>query len=59
MGDLNCDYLRKNDHADIKYVFSVNGFFQLIKNPTRITATTATLIGVIQTTHPGNITERP
>ena len=57
MGDLNCDYLKRNDHLEIKHTFSVNGYSQLIKKPTRITATTVTLIDVIQSTHPGNITE--
>ena len=57
VGDLNLNYLKSSDHLDIKQTFTVNGYSQLIKKPTRITSTTATLIDVIQTTQPSNITK--
>ena len=46
LGDLNVDYL-KQDNEQIKQSFQLNGFSQLIKSPTRITETTATLIDVL------------
>ena len=54
--DLNCDYLKKNDHTVIKQLFTTYGFKQLIVNSTRVTKNSATLIDVIQSTHPSNIT---
>ena len=57
LGDINCDYLVKNDHRFIKEIFTINGYKQLINKPTRITETTETLIDVIQTTHPINISK--
>ena len=54
LGDLNVDYL-KQDNEPIKQSFQLNGFSQLIKLPTRITETTATLIDVIQTNKECNI----
>ena len=54
LGDLNVDYL-KQDNEPIKQSFQLNGFSQLIKLPTRITETTATLIDVIQTSKECNI----
>ena len=55
MGDLNTDYLKENDHRDIKDIFTKNGYKQILKTPTRVTPTTATLIEVIQTNNPQNI----
>ena len=57
LGDLNCDYLKNNDHLDIKQTFTVNGYSQLIKKATRITDKTNTLIDVIQTTRPCTISQ--
>ena len=54
MGDLNVDYLKQNNHS-IKNIFQLNGFCQLIKTPTRVTETTATLIDVIFTNKKHNI----
>ena len=55
MGDLNCNYLNDNDHKEIKDIFTTNGFTQLLKTPTRVTATTSTLIDIIITSNPLNI----
>ena len=49
-GDLNSNYLKSNDHVDIKDIFTTNGFKQIIKEPTRITSISKTLIGMFLTT---------
>ena len=46
-GDLNCDYLLPNDHKNIKATLRLNALKQLIKQPTRITNCSKTLIDVI------------
>ena len=55
MGDLNCNYLNDNDNREIKDIVTTNGFTQLLKTPTRVTATTSSLIDVILTNNPLNI----
>ena len=55
MGDINCDFLKRNDHRNVKNTFSSYGFKQKIKDPTRITPQTSTLIDIIATTHPENV----
>ena len=52
MGDLNVNYLDKSDHKEIKSVFNLIGFKQVITEATRTTENTATLIDVIQTNNP-------
>ena len=53
MGDLNINYLSKDDHKELKELFVVNGFNQLIREATRTMENTATLIDVILTiNHP-------
>ena len=37
MGDINCNFLKKSNDADIKSVIDVNGLEQMVKDPTRIT----------------------
>ncbi len=54
-GDLNCDYLKRSDHTTIKDCLKLNGFKQLIDEPTRITMNTSSLIDIIATTHENNI----
>ena len=49
MGDINCDYLKDNDHREIKNYFVSYGYKQLIEKATRITETSETLIDVILT----------
>ena len=43
-GDLNCDYLDPKNHRDIKGILERNCLKQLIKQPTRITEHSKTLI---------------
>lgn len=49
-GDLNCNYLKPNDHVDIKDIFATNGFKQMIKEATRTTSISKTLIDIFLTT---------
>ena len=51
-GDINCDYLKRNDNLELKEIFSSIGFSQLVDKPTRITEHSKTLIDVIQSTSP-------
>ena len=55
MGDFNCDYLKDNDHREIKNLFVSYGYKQLIENATRIIETSETLIDVILTNSPETI----
>ena len=57
LGDLNCNYLKRDDHPQTKEIFHMNGYKQVIKTATRITNSTSTLIDVIFTTHPVNLTK--
>ena len=56
-GDLNCNYLVPSDHKPIKDIISLNGFKQIIDQPTRITQSTETLIDIFATTHELNLTK--
>ena len=49
MGDINVDFLKANDHIDIKATLSLNGLNQVLKSATRIQNDSATLIDVICT----------
>ena len=55
IGDINCDYTNTEGHQDIKTLFSINGFKQAIKKPTRVTERSSTIIDVILTNSPENI----
>ena len=55
IGDINCNYLDKKNNKDVKELFTLNGFIQLINDPTRITDRTETLIDVILSTKPENV----
>ena len=55
LGDLNCNYLAKSDHKELKNIISSSGLKQLIKSPTRITNQSSTLIDVICSNEPQNI----
>ena len=48
------DYKEKR-HKDLKDIFKVNGFKQLIHEPTRITKESSTFIDIIASTHQHNI----
>ena len=55
MGDLNTNYLVKDDRYRMKEMFMVNAFTQLIETATRIAEERATLIDVVLTNNPLNI----
>ena len=55
IGDINCNYLDNTNNKDIKELLALNGFIQVVKEPTRVTDTTQTLIDVILTTKPENL----
>eukprot|EP00111_Clytia_hemisphaerica_P010392 TCONS_00030351-protein len=55
MGDLNTNYLVKEDRFRMKEMFMVNAYTQLIEKATRITEDTATLIDVVLTNNRLNI----
>ena len=42
-GDINCDYLKYNDHRTIKDLLITHGYKQLINKATRITEQSETL----------------
>ena len=50
-GDLNCNYKKKADNKTLKEIVKMNGFEQVIKESTRVTQDTSTLIDVVLTTH--------
>ena len=54
-GDLNCNYLGQDDHKNIKDLFHINGLKQIIKQPTRVTENSSTLIDIILTTYENRI----
>ena len=55
MGDINCDFLKRNDHRNIKNILASYGLKQQIKDATRITPESSTLIDIIATTHPEHV----
>ena len=55
IGDINCNYLDNNNNKEVKELLALNGFIQLVNDPTRVTDTTETLIDVILTTKPENL----
>ena len=54
-GDINCNYLVSSDHKEIKSILAFFGLKQLITSPTRITRESKTLIDVICSNEPHNI----
>lgn len=49
LGDANVDYLKRNVNCSFKDSLTVHGFTQTIKNATRITQSTSSLIDIIAT----------
>ena len=47
LGDMNCDFLKKTSNNPLKHVLSSQGFVQNVKDPTRVTKDSKTLIDVI------------
>ena len=57
LGGLNVNYLKSNDHHEIKNIMSLHGFKQTVKTATRITKDSSTLIDIISTNNPTVIKE--
>ena len=55
LGDMNIDYLKKENNKPIKDIFQFYNLKQIITKPTRITSTSHTLIDCILTTNETNI----
>ena len=58
VGDLNCDFIKNAANSQTKQLIDLINVFQLtqlIKEPTRITDTTATLLDVAIVSKPDNI----
>ena len=49
LGDINVNYLQKTSHKEIKNILGSHGLKQLVKEPTRVTKDTKSLIDVILT----------
>lgn len=57
IGDLNYNYLDKKHCPDLKEQLKLNGFVQVIKEPTRVTENCETLTGLILSTYPERLTD--
>ena len=57
MGDFNIDFLEPNNHRDIKTLLSQWGFYQTMKQATRTSDTSSTLIDLLFTNKPNNISK--
>ena len=57
LGDLNCDYKKEQNNRPLKSIASWSGFSQMVTSPTRITEETASLIDLVLTNMPQNITK--
>ena len=55
MGDINCAYLKENNHREIKNLFIPYGYKQLTEKATCITELSKRLIDVILTKSPEKI----
>lgn len=55
LGDLNVNYLNKDDNKEFKQLLTLLGFKQVIKSATRVCDTTETLIDIIATNKSENI----
>mgnify|MGYP002803411981 CR=1 FL=1 len=55
LGDFNVNYLKGNENKDFKALFPLYGFTQLMKQATRISKDTSTLIDIILSNNPTTI----
>ena len=55
IGDLNINYLNKDSHIQLKSNITLQGMKQIVKEPTRTTKDTQTLIDIILTNRPENL----
>lgn len=58
IGDFNANYLNQNDHKELKAILRLYGFSQVIKQATRITKHSSTLIDLILTNNEAVISMR-
>ena len=56
MGDFNVNYNSNSDSKEFKSIITPNGLKQIIKQPTRVTDTSSSLIDLVFTNCPLNIT---
>ena len=52
LGDVNVNYLNRNENKEFKSLLPLRGFKQLVNDPTRITKESSTLIDIIASTNP-------
>ena len=52
LGDVNVNYLCKNDNKEFKDIMALYGFQQMVNQATRICESTETLIDIISTNNP-------
>ena len=57
LGDININYKKRTEHRDEKGIIAGQGFKQLIKDPTRITADSSSLIDVLVSNKPSTISK--
>ena len=57
LGDMNANFLDNKDNRDLKSIFNMHGLKQMIRQPTRITENTESLIDVILTNKPENLVQ--
>ena len=55
--DFNVNYVKANEHKDLKALFGLYGFSQTIKKATRITRESSTLIDLIASNNPSTISK--
>ena len=55
LGDLNSDFLKRNECKHLKDITTLYGFKQIISKPTRVTETSSTLIDVILSNNDSSI----
>ena len=55
--DFNVNYIKKNDHREEKGILASHGFKQLTKDPTRVKSDSTTLIDVLLSSRPSNISK--
>ena len=49
LGDINVNFLKRENNQEFKSILQLNGFKQIIKDPTRIDGNTKSLIDIIAT----------
>ena len=58
MGDINCDYLQKNNQSEVIRTLKMHGLQQIVKKATRVIKKESKLIYIIATTHKQNVAQR-